>query len=112
MFESVFQVTGDNLALNSLLGFVESFSATYFCRFCLTNKEEIQSVFSEDNPGLTLHSRELHIEHCNALSEDPALPTVYGVKKPCVLDSLQYFQCTDNFAVDIMHDADGGCRTV
>jgi len=45
VFCSVIQVTGDNLALNSLLGFVESFSATYFCRFCLTNKEEIQSVF-------------------------------------------------------------------
>lgn len=26
-------VTGDNLGINSILGFVESFSATYYCRF-------------------------------------------------------------------------------
>lgn len=25
---------GDNLGLNSMLGFVESFAAKYFCRFC------------------------------------------------------------------------------
>ncbi len=28
---SVFQVTGDNLALHGLFGFVESFSANYCC---------------------------------------------------------------------------------
>ncbi|XP_056466516.1 uncharacterized protein LOC130405457 [Gadus chalcogrammus] len=31
---SVFQVTGDNLAIHGLFGFVESFSAKYCCRFC------------------------------------------------------------------------------
>lgn len=104
LFGSVSQVTGDNLALNSLLGFVESLSATHWCRFCLTNKEEIQSVFSENNPGLVLRSKELYTEHCNTLSEDPTLPSIYGVKKSCVLNSLQYFHSTDNYAVDIMHD--------
>ncbi|XP_041823596.1 uncharacterized protein LOC121628577 [Melanotaenia boesemani] len=104
LFGSVIQVTGDNLALNSLLGFVESFSATHWCRFCLTNKEEIQSVFTENNPGLVLRSRELIVEHCNALREDPALLSIYGVKKYCVLNSLKYFHSSDNYAVDIMHD--------
>lgn len=61
LFGSVIQVTGDNLALNGLLGFVESFSATHCCRFSLTNKEEIQSVFTEDNPGLTPESFILNI---------------------------------------------------
>ncbi|CAI5671395.1 unnamed protein product [Oreochromis niloticus] len=104
VFGSVVQVTGDNLALNGLLGFVESFSATNWCRFCLVNKEEIQSVFNEDSSDIVLRSRELHIEHCNALSEDPALTSVYGVKRSCVLNSLEYFHSTDNYAVDIMHD--------
>lgn len=63
LFGSVMQVTGDHhLALNSLSGFVESFSAIHWCRFCLIQKEEIQSVFTEDNPGLILRSRELYIE--------------------------------------------------
>lgn len=47
---TVIQVTGDNLGLHGLFGLIESFSATYFCRFCLTTKEELQSVFTEDNP--------------------------------------------------------------
>ncbi|XP_041935316.1 uncharacterized protein LOC121697735 [Alosa sapidissima] len=104
LFGSVIQVTGDNLALNGILGFVESFSATHCCRFCLISKGEIQSIFNEDDPGLVLRSRALHIEHCNALSEEPALPSVYGVKKSCVLNTLEYFHNTDNYAVDIMHD--------
>ena len=64
---SVFQVTGDNLAIHGLFGFVESFSAKYCCRFCLTEKGEMQSVFSEDHPGLTLRSKALHSEHCAAV---------------------------------------------
>lgn len=63
LFGSIIQITGDNLALNGLLGFVESFSAAHCCRFCLTNKEDIQSVFTEDGPGLILRSKELYIEH-------------------------------------------------
>lgn len=81
MFGSVVQLAGDNLALNSLLGFVESFSSTHWCGFCLTNREEIQLVFIENNPGLILHSGEVHTEHCDARCEDPSLPAVYGVKK-------------------------------
>lgn len=34
LFGSVIQLTGDYLILNGLLGFVESFSVTHFCRFC------------------------------------------------------------------------------
>lgn len=97
------QITGDNLALNSLLGFVESFSATNWCRFCLTTKEETQVKFKEDEPGITLRSKELHTEHCQALQND-LQPLVYGVKKDCVFNSLSYFHSTENFAVDIMHD--------
>lgn len=104
VFGTVIQVTGDNLALNSLLGFVESFSATYWCRFCLTTKDETQVKFTEAEPGLTLRSKELHAEHCKALQDEDAQPFVYGLKKDCVLNALQYFHSTENFAVDIMHD--------
>lgn len=104
LFGSVIQVTGDNLALNGLLGFVESFSGTHFCRFCLVSKDEVQTVFNEDHPKIVLRSKELHTEHCKALNESPTLHSVQGVKKPCVLNSLQFFHSTDNFTVDIMHD--------
>lgn len=101
---AVFQVTGDNLAIHGPFGFVESFSAKYCCRFCLTEKGEMQSVFSEDHPGLTLRSKALHSEHCAAIQQNPALASTFGVKKTCPLNSLRLFHTTDNYAVDIMHD--------
>ena len=104
LFGSVIQITGDNLALNGLLGFVESFSGTHFCRFCLTSKDEVQSVFTEDHPGLVFRSKELHTENCKALNENSTVLSVFGVKKNCVFNSLKYFHSSDNYAVDIMHD--------
>lgn len=100
---SVFQVTGDNLALHGLFGFVESFSANY--RFCLTDKTELQSVFSEDHPGLAQRSKDLHSRHCAAIQQNPPLAcSTFGVKRTCLLNSLQLFHTSESHAVDIMHN--------
>jgi len=32
-------ITGDNLGLNTILGFVESFTANYFCRICKVHRK-------------------------------------------------------------------------
>lgn len=101
---SVFQVTGDSLALHGLFGFVESFSANYCYRFCLTDKTELQSVFSEDHAGSTLHSKDLHSEHCGAIQLNPALASTFGVKRTCLLNSLHLYHTSDSYALDIMHD--------
>ncbi|XP_030601542.1 uncharacterized protein LOC115791568 [Archocentrus centrarchus] len=101
---SIVQVTGDNLALHSLFGLVESFSATYCCRFCLTDKTKLQSVFSEDDQDLTFRTKELYSEHFNAVAQNPILVHSFGVKRECPLNALQYFHCSNNYAVDIMHD--------
>ncbi|XP_037401191.1 uncharacterized protein LOC119265236 [Pygocentrus nattereri] len=101
---SVIQVTGDNLALHGIFGFVESFSAAYSCRFCLTDKTELQSVFCEDHTGLVFRTKELHSEHCNTLLQNPSVASTFGVKRTCLLNSLQFFHVSDNYAVDIMHD--------
>ena len=37
-------ILGDNLGLNGMLDFVESFSANYFCRFCKMSKTDSQST--------------------------------------------------------------------
>lgn len=101
---SVIQVTGDNLGLHGLFGFVESFSATYCCRFCLTPKEKLQSVFAEDDECIIFRTKTMHREHCDALKDNSMLPSIYGVKKTCLLNTLQFFHTSDNYAVDIMHD--------
>jgi len=41
----LFQVACDNLALNGMLGFVESFSAYYFCTLCYATRDSIQVGF-------------------------------------------------------------------
>lgn len=109
MFEHVIhgtivQVTGDNLGLHSLFGFVESFGARYCCRFCLLEKHCFQTVFCEDDPEIVLRTVEMHTRHCQTVQTDPTLPHMYGVKRICLLNSLQYFNTANNFSVDIMHD--------
>ncbi|XP_032433923.1 uncharacterized protein LOC116729460 isoform X1 [Xiphophorus hellerii] len=94
IYGTVVQVTGDNLGLHGLFGFVESFGARYCCRFCLLEKHSFQTIFSEDE----------HAQHCQTVQADPRLPHVYGVKRVCLLNSLQYFNTANNFSVDMMHD--------
>lgn len=101
---TIAQVTGDNLGLHTLLGYVESFSANYFCHFCLIDKHTSQTVFTDDDPRITFRSKALHTQHCNDLIADPTLPSTFGVKRTCLLNDLQYFHVSNNYAVDIMHD--------
>lgn len=101
---TIVQVTGDNLGLHGLFGFVESFSARYCCRFCLLEKHCFQTVFCEDDPEVVLRTVDMHKQHCQTIQTDPTLPHVYGVKRSCLLNSLQYFNTANNFSVDIMHD--------
>lgn len=39
---------GDNLGINSILGYVESFSANFCCRFCSFHKSELHKMCKED----------------------------------------------------------------
>lgn len=101
---SIVQVTGDNLGLHSLFGLVESFSARYCCRFCLAEKDDFQTEFSEDSSKIVLRTKEQHTAHCQEMAYNPSLPYVFGVKRSCILNSLEFFHTTENFSVDVMHD--------
>ena len=63
-----------------------------------------RTEFDEDSPKIVLRTRALHEEHCQQMETNPRLPYVMGVKRSCILNSLQYFNTCDNFSVDIMHD--------
>ena len=101
---SIAQVTGDNLGIHGLFGFVESFSARNCCRFCIIEKCDFQTLFHEDEESMILRTKEMHAEHCHTMQTNPQQPHVYGVKRSCLLNSLKYFNTIDNFSVDIMHD--------
>ena len=38
------------------------------------------------------------------MTRNPSLLYIFGVKRPCLLNSLKYFHTTENFSVDVMHD--------
>ncbi|KAJ0069992.1 hypothetical protein NL108_018603 [Boleophthalmus pectinirostris] len=104
VYGTIAQVTGDNLGLHTLLGYVQSFTANYYCRFCLADKEICQTVFCDDDTNITLRCKELHAQHCKDVEEDSAIPSSFGVKQSCLLNDLKYFNVSENYAVDIMHD--------
>lgn len=101
---TIAQVTGDNLGLNSILGYVESFSANHYCRMCLIDKASAQTVFSESDPRVMLRTRSTNEEHYSHLVENPRENSCFGVKRNSIFNSLSYFNVSNNFVFDIMHD--------
>ncbi|KAE8747719.1 hypothetical protein FOCC_FOCC005542 [Frankliniella occidentalis] len=106
--EGVFQlyfalclVTGDNLGSNGILGFVESFSAHFFCRIC-SEQKCITDYQTESNP--------LKRRNCETYESDLAIndSSQTGRKGPCVFNTLGSFDVSENIYLDQMHDLDEG----
>lgn len=97
-------VTGDNLFLNGVLGFVESFSARFPCRHCLLPKTKFASTFAEDQ----LLIRTVTRYDADAEKHEVQLS---GIKLASPLNELEYFHAAENFVQDIMHDIlEGVCQ--
>ncbi|CAH0560966.1 unnamed protein product [Brassicogethes aeneus] len=94
-------VLGDNLGLNSILGFNEGFNSKHYCRCCRLDKETCQKAVREDSKSFRTiinYAQDLLKFEC-------------GVKSRCVWNDLKYFDNTVNVSVDIMHDIQEGiCR--
>ena len=104
IYGTIAQITGDNLGLNGLLGYVESFSANHYCRMCLTDKTSAQTVFTQDDPRVILRTKLLNEEHYSHLIQNPGEGHCCGIKRNSILNTLTYFNICDNFVFDIMHD--------
>lgn len=94
-------IAGDNLGLNTILGFTQSFNSSYCCRMCYISKEEMQKQVREKVDVIrtvenyTVHSRE----------------NTFGIKENCVFHNIPTFHIARNFSVDPMHDLlEGICR--
>lgn len=91
-------ITGDNLGLNGIYGFMESFSfSNYFCRFCKTHRTSCAHLLTED---------ESTIRDVINYARDAILQcgTDTGVKLNCIFNELDTFHVTINLCVDVMHD--------
>lgn len=88
-------IAGDNLGIHSIMGFNESFASTYYCRFCVSTKQQCQSQLTADE------SRSRVVETVD--NENP-IDNEQGIKEPCVWNNVQSFHVYDNLYCDVMHD--------
>ena len=90
-------VTGDNLFLNGLLGFVEPFSADHPCRHCTDHKHDFINIHQEKPAALRT------IEQYSKAVTDQNVPET-GIKANCCLNGLSNFHASTNYVQDLMHD--------
>ncbi|XP_033112600.1 uncharacterized protein LOC117113392, partial [Anneissia japonica] len=94
---SIAQLTGDNLGVNGICGFVESFVGNYCCRHCKMHRNDLQYSLVEQQD--LLRTRDNY--EVDVLQNDPSQT---GIKSSCPLNELHNFHVTKNFSPDIMHD--------
>lgn len=88
---------GDNLGLNSILGFVESFGAHYYCRLCTLSRNDIQSAFIESNMRFETYDADVELSNYQ----------LTGIKEKSVWNVF-HFKSEENFVVDLLHDGPEG----
>lgn len=71
-------VAGDNLGLNQLSGFVESFSAIHFCRLRMAEKDVRAETYRGDN--LELRTTDQCTEQLKGLQEGSLTTRDCGIK--------------------------------
>lgn len=98
----------DNLGANSGLGFASSFSALYYCRFCMLSKAECQKTTRDDiMQRRTMSDYEKQVKVVEN-SEKVSYSETKGVKYYCVLNDLHNFHVIKNPTVDVLHDHNEG----
>lgn len=101
---TVLAVVADNLGAHSIGGFVESFSASHFCRFCIGERSQIQE--HEVGEGLfPPRTKSNYAMHVKAALSDPAEGHHCGVKRQCpISDRLSKFHAISGYPPDALHD--------
>ncbi|KAK0137993.1 hypothetical protein N1851_025801 [Merluccius polli] len=88
------QVVGDNLGLNAILGYIESFSGHHVCCWC-----SVERTVKTLTLALLMRSRASHQDDLTIGN-----PTLTGLKRDSFLNNLKFYHVTDNVAPDVMHD--------
>lgn len=101
---TVLCVVADNLGAHSVGVFVESFTGSFICRFCLGNHADFQSVEVRSG-AFPRRTKEAHALHLQTLKENPQLNNCFGVKKQCPLtEKLSSFHVVRGYPLDLAHD--------
>lgn len=95
-------VTGDNLGLNTILGYSMGFNATYYCRFCTTRKEDCEKDCFVRKENLRKTEKYL-TDIQDGLSNS-------GLNEYSIWNEVKGFHVYENFASDpLLHEMAEGC---
>lgn len=99
-------IIGDNLGLNQILGFVESFKASSYCRICkLTLKEASTSTRQNSQKMRNMQNYDEDLDNKDLENN--------GLKEKCVFNRVNNFHVLKNLSVDVTHDlCEGVCMYV
>ncbi|CAB3993914.1 Hypothetical predicted protein [Paramuricea clavata] len=91
------EVTGDNLALNGICGFIESFIRHQLSRNCKMHIDEMRRA-TTSNAQLSRS----YVNYCDDLDLNNPMST--GINDPCLLNNVEHVHVSTNYVPDIMHD--------
>ncbi|CAG9818760.1 unnamed protein product [Phaedon cochleariae] len=95
---------GDNLGLHMLLGFSQSFSSNFFCRFCRVHRDvSLKSAKINADERRTKENYEADLSLNNV--------SLTGIKESCIFNNVNNYHIMDNSYCDLMHDLlEGVCK--
>lgn len=88
---------GDNLGINSTLGFSSTFSHKYCCRFCKLSKNQI----NVNTPLEFQYQRNIQNYNEDLISGNYSET---GIHENSLFNDILHFHVTSNYCVDYMHD--------
>lgn len=101
-------VSFDNLGANVGLGFAQSFSAAYYCRFCLLSKAECQvAILDDKTKQRTIEHYDNHVQIAED-SEKVDYDATKGIRSYCDLNDISNFHLIEHPTCDVMHDLNEG----
>lgn len=104
IYFQLLSLVGDNLAMNTIGGFVQSFNAKYYCRLCKASKDIMHRQITED---VSLIRKRNEYERDLILNR----PSETGIRSECIFNKVSNFHILDNVIGDIMHDiTEGVCN--
>lgn len=87
---------GDNLGLNTVLGFVTSFRSHFYCRICQCSSKETDVLTTENESKLrTINNYKTDLQLSNFSKT--------GIKEECAFHRVDGYNM-DNVTVDLLHD--------
>lgn len=94
-------IVGDNLGLNTILGFSKGFNTQYYCRICTATKKDAQKLVHEKKRYVRTQN-----DYLNCV-----INSTFGIQEECIFNKIPNFHVLENISIDLMHDLlEGICR--